>query len=129
MNDKIADMIIRIKNAGVASKPSVLVSYSKMKMEIAELLKKEGYVKEVSKKGKKVTKFIDIALVYENGKPKIKGVDRLSKFSRRVYKKVKEIKPIKYGYGMTVLTTPRGILTDKEAKKENVGGEALFKIW
>lgn len=129
MNDTIADMIIRIKNAGAAQKPSVLVSYSKMKLAIAELLKREGYVKEVSKKGKKISKFIDIGLIYEGKQPKIKGVERISKFSRRIYKGVKDIKPVKHGYGITVLTTPKGILTDKDAKKENVGGEALFKIW
>lgn len=129
MKDTIADMIIRIKNAGMAEKPSVLISYSKMKFAITELLKREGYIKDYSKKGKKVTKFIEIGLLYEDGKPKIQGIERISKFSRRIYQKAKKLRPVRQGFGTLVLTTPKGILSDKEAKKENVGGEALFKIW
>jgi small subunit ribosomal protein S8 len=129
MNDPIADMIVRIKNAGDAQKDSLVVPYSKMKFAIANLLQKEGYLKSVSKKGKKVTKFIELGLVYENGAPKVKGIQRVSKFSKRIYRGVSDIHPVKQGYGILVLTTSKGVLTYNEAKKENVGGEVLFKIW
>ena len=122
-------MIVRIKNAGAAGNETVLVPYSKLKMSIAELLEKEGYVKSVAKKGKRVAKSIEIALAYEDGEPCVQGAARVSKFSRRVYQKAKEIRPVKNGYGLLVLTTPKGIISDREAKSQNVGGEALFKIW
>ena len=72
---------------------------------------------------------LELGIVYVDGSPKVTGVERVSKSSRRVYKGVKEIKPTRNGYGMTVYTTPKGILTDKQARKEMVGGEVLFKIW
>ena len=112
-----------------AGKSGVSVPYSKMKHSIADVLAREGFVKSVAKKGKKVNKFLEIGLMYEGDAPRVRGVERVSKFSRRVYQKSRDIRPVKSGYGLLVLTTPRGILTDKEAKKENVGGEALFKIW
>ncbi|NQV87990.1 MAG: 30S ribosomal protein S8 [Parcubacteria group bacterium] len=129
MNDPIADMITRIKNAGEAEKESLLLPYSKLKLAIAELLQKEGYLKDVTKKGKKITNLIEIGLIYEDGMSRIKGAERVSKFSRRVYHKAKDIKKVKQGFGMLVLTTPKGIMGDKQAKKENVGGEVLFRIW
>ena len=129
MNDQIADMIVRIKNAGDARKESLVLPYSKMKLSIAEILQKEGFVKNVVKKGKKVINSIEITLIYEGDAPRIKGVDRISKFSRRVYQKSKDLRPVMQGQGLLVLTTPKGILTSKEARKANVGGEPLFKIW
>jgi len=129
VTDPIADMIVRIKNAGAAGNDVVTVPYSKMKMAIAELLEREGFVKSVSKKGKKIAKSIEIGLVYDEDEPRVKGAERISKFSRRVYEKAKGLKRVKNGYGLLVLTTPKGIVTDKEAKEQNVGGEALFKIW
>lgn len=129
VTDPIADMITRMKNAGNAGNQTVLVPYSKLKMSIAELLEKEGYVKSVAKKGKKIAKTIEIALIYEDGKPRVQGAERVSKFSKRVYQKAKGIRPVKNGYGLLVLTTPKGIISDKDAREQNVGGEALFKIW
>ncbi len=128
--DQIADMITRIKNAGDVKKESLVFPYSKIKFEIASVLQKEGFLKSVAKKGKKVTKFIEAELNYEaDGSPKVRGVERVSKLSKRIYQKSKELRPVKYGTGLTILTTPKGILTNKEAKKEKVGGEVLFKIW
>ena len=102
-----------------------------LKDEIYEaLLEKEGFLKSVSKKGKKVVKSIEADLVYEtDGAPKVRGVDRVSKLSKRVYQKAKELRPVKQGTGMLVLTTPKGIMTGFQARKEKVGGEILFKIW
>lgn len=127
--DAIANFIITLKNAGDASKESITVPFSNMTMSIAETLAKHGYVKSVSKKGKKTIKSIEVELAYEGNEPKVKGVERVSKLSRRMYEKAKDIKPFRHGFGNTILTTPKGILTDKEAKKENVGGEILFRIW
>lgn len=129
VTDSIADMIVRIKNAGDAGKAEVAVPYSKMKHAIADVLVREGFAKSVAKKGKKVGKFLEIALVFDENGPKIRGFERVSKLSKRVYQKARDIRLVKGGHGILVLTTPKGIVTDREAKKEKVGGEALFKIW
>lgn len=129
MNDSIADMITRIKNAGDVGKKFAVVPYSKIKLSIAELLVKEGFIKAISKKGKKENKFIELELMFEGNQPKVKGVKRVSKFSRRVYIKSKDIKPQRSFSGKTIITTPKGIMTETDAKKEKLGGEVLFKIW
>ena len=128
--DPIADMIIRMKNASDSKKESVVFPYSKLKVSILDCLMKEGWIKSFGKKGKKVVKWIEVVLLYdENGSPKIAGVDRVSKTSKRIYTKAREIKKVKNGFGSLVISTPKGIMTDKNAKVENVGGEPLFKIW
>ena len=129
VNDVIGDLIVRLKNAGAIKKASVSIPFSSFKMAIAEKLKDAGYVRAIEKKGKKARKTLDIALKYEGGKHVISGVRRVSKPGRRMYKNVHEITPVRYGHGALVLSTPKGILTDKEARKEKVGGEALFEIW
>ena len=120
-------MMNMIKNAGRAEHDTVVVPHSKIKLAIAECLVKEGFLKSFAKKTRKGFPVLELILSFkEDGSPKITGVDRISKSSCRVYKGVKEIKR---GYGLTVFSTPKGILTDKQAKKEMVGGEALFKLW
>ncbi len=127
--DPIADMIIRIKNASLQKKESVVFPYSKLKSAILDVLFKNGYITSFGKKGKKIAKFIEVVLAYEDGMPKVNGVERVSKTSKRVYNKSKDIKRVKSGLGLLILSTPKGIMTDKGAKEANVGGEALFKIW
>lgn len=101
-----------------------------MKHAIALTLKKSGYIGEVSEEGEGQRKTITITLLYEEGgTPKIREVKRISKPGRRMYLPVSRIHPVKYGKGLMVLTTPRGILTDAEARKNRVGGETLFSIW
>ena len=130
MTDPIADLINRLKNAGAVKAASVSLPFSNFKLAIAEKLKDAGYVKAVEKKGKKVRKSLDVFLKYgENGQPAIGGVKRVSKPGRRMYRSVSELRPVKYGHGALILSTPKGIMTDTEAKKEKVGGEALFEIW
>lgn len=129
VTDSIGDLIIRLKNGSKAAKPSVLVPYSNLSLAIAEALEKHGFVKGIAKKGKKSVKSIEIALVYEGNRPKVEGVKRISRPSKRVYKKVNEIHAVRNGFGRLILSTPKGILTDMEARKEGVGGEALFEIW
>ncbi len=128
--DPISDMIIQIKNASNAGKDVILVPHSKVKFAIATALMKTGFVGNVAKRTKKTKKLIEIAIVYgADGKPKVQDVKRISKPSRRVYKSVKELRPIRQGYGITLLSTPKGILSDKEARKEHVGGEVILTIW
>lgn len=128
--DKISNLIISIKNSGAVNKEHASIPFSKFKMEIVDVLKKEGYIKSITKKGKKVKKTLEIGILYnEDNTPFIQGLVRVSKPSKRVYMGAKEIKPVKGGRGALILSTPKGIMTDKQARKENVGGEVLFKIW
>ena len=130
VNDPLGDLVVRLKNAGAIKKESISVSHSLLKAAIAEKLRDAGYVKSVEKKGKKVRKMLDIVLKYdERGLHVIHGARRISKPGRRMYKKAHEIVPVRYGHGSLILSTPKGIKTDKEARKEKVGGEALFEIW
>ena len=130
ITDPIGDLIIRLTNAGAVKKATVSIPFSNFKVSIAEKLKETGWVAHVEKKGKKVKKTIDVTLKYdENGKHIINGVKRVSKPGRRIYRGFEDIIPVKYGFGALILSTPKGIKTDKEAKKEKVGGEALFQIW
>lgn len=118
-----------MKNASRAKHDVVVFPYSKLKFAIATCLEKEGFIKGVTKKTRKGFPVIEVALVYVNEDPKIHEVARVSKSSRRMYMGVKEMKPVKSGYGRYILSTPKGILSDKDAKKELVGGEVLFSIW
>jgi len=130
MTDPIGDFIVRIKNASAVGKETVSVPHSKFKMAVADKLKEIGFIKSIDRKGKKIKKTLEIGLVYDKeGNPRISGVKRISKPGRRLYRSVDEIHPVKYGKGSLVLSTPQGVMTDKEAKKTRVGGEALFEIW
>lgn len=130
MNDPIGDFIIRIKNANAVKKESVSVPFSKIKLAISELLFNKGFVGKVSEKIKGKAKYLNIELLYtEDGKPIVSGTQRISKPSRRIYEKSKNIRPFKKGYGLSVFSTPKGIMADMDAKKENLGGEFLFNIW
>lgn len=127
VGDPIADFITRIKNAGQARKESVSLPYSKLKEAIATVLVAEGYLKSVAKK--KTAPVLDIVLNYHNGESKIRDVKRISKLSKRMYQGFEDIHPMKGGFGKIIYSTPKGILTDRQAIKEKVGGEMLFKIW
>lgn len=130
VSDPIGDFLVRLTNAGAVKKTSVSIPYSMFKHAIAEKLKEAGYVKAVEKKGKKVKKTLDVTLMYDAaGNHRIHGTKRVSKPGRRMYASVLEIHPVRYGHGNLILSTPKGVLTDKEARKEKVGGETLFQIW
>lgn len=129
MNDPIGDMINRIKTAGSIRKESASVPYSKLKMVVAEKLKEHGYVKNVSIKGKARPQ-IECEIAYdEKGNPRVTDATRVSKLSRRIYKGYKDIKPVRRGYGIVLVSTPQGVLTGEEAIKEKVGGEVLCTLW
>lgn len=130
MVDPVSDMLVQIKNAQDVGKPQVSIPFSKLKLAIAEKLSERGFVGAVEKKGKKIKKSIIIELVYSpEGKPRVEGVQRVSKPSRRLYSSAAAIKPVKGVRGTAVLSTPQGILSGYEAKKQEVGGELLFNIW
>jgi small subunit ribosomal protein S8 len=131
--DVIADMFAKIKNAQAVQKETVLVPHSKLKMEIAKMLLKNNYIKEINRRGKKNKKILELVLNYdENNQGLIKHIVRVSKPSRRVYFSLKEIKPRqgrRRGRGLLILSTSQGLLTDKEAVKEKTGGEVICEIW
>ncbi len=127
--DSISNMLIMIKNGSRAEKESVSFPYSKMKHAIADCLKKEGYVSSVAKKVKQDQPVLEVSLLYVDKKPKVTEVERISKQSKRVYFGMKDIHTVRNGSGLLVLSTPKGILSGKEARTQHVGGEALFRIF
>ncbi|HAO64399.1 TPA: 30S ribosomal protein S8 [Candidatus Taylorbacteria bacterium] len=129
VTDPISDLIIRIKNAGPVRKEVVSMPYSKLKHAIAEVLKNHKFITSVESKGKGIETTLEIGIAYDGIKPRINDVERVSKSSRRVYKGATEIASVRNGFGSLILSTSKGIMTDKEARKAKVGGEALFKIW
>ena len=130
MTDPIADMIVRIKNAAMAGHDSVSIPMSNLKLAVAEKLKQRGLFSDVATHGKNVEKSIEITFARTDaGALKFSDVRRVSKPGRRVYVGSKEIKPIRGGSGAIVVSTPKGVMFGEEAKKNHVGGEALFEIW
>ncbi|OGP19638.1 MAG: 30S ribosomal protein S8 [Deltaproteobacteria bacterium GWA2_57_13] len=132
MTDPIADMLTRIRNATRARHESVGVPWSRTKEEIARLLVAEGFLQEVRKLKSKerVGDELLIQLKFDREKqPIISGLKRISRPGRRVYVGATEIPPIRGGLGLNILSTPKGILADREARKANVGGELICSVW
>ncbi len=130
MTDPIADMLTRVRNALEARHPKVDVPASKLKAEIARILKEEGYIvnfKVADEEGKRTIK---IYLKYsDNNQPVISKIERVSRPGRRVYVGQREIPRVLGGMGINILTTPRGVMTGRDAHKERVGGEILCEVW
>jgi len=130
VGDTIGDLIIRLKNAGAVKKNTVSMPYSKLRQAVLTKLVDAGYVAGTTTKGKLVQeKTLEVTLRYEDGAHRINGVKRVSKPGRRLYTKVADIHPIKFGRGHIILSTPAGIITGEEAREKKVGGEQLFIIW
>ena len=131
MTDPIADMLTRIRNANTAKHDTVDVPASKMKISIAEILLKEGYIKSFEIEEVGSFKNIHITLKYGNDKNTkiITGLKRISKPGLRVYASKEDLPKVLGGLGTAIISTNKGVLTDKEARKENVGGEVLAFIW
>ena len=127
--DSISNMITHIKNAGHAGRHNVVITYSNLKADIAKVLKEEGFIKDFRKLTRDSKQFLSLDLLIDNRIPKVKGVKRISKSSKRVYKKAAEIRPVRQGYGLLVLSTPKGVMAGYKAKRAKLGGEALFSIW
>lgn len=129
VSDRVGDFIIRLKNAGAIGNTKVTVPHSNHLEEIAFKLKTLGFVSEVEV-SKKDPKTIEVTLAYDDrGNHKINGVKRVSKPGRRLYVSATEAHSVKNGLGARIISTPRGVLTDREARKVRVGGENLFEIW
>jgi small subunit ribosomal protein S8 len=136
MTDPISDMLNRIRNAQAVLQPSVSIPFSELKYQIAKILEKENFVGSVEKKGKKIKKTIEIVLKYKKdqeigGKQVsiISNLKRISKSGQRIYVGSKDIKGVRGGFGLSIISTPKGVMTGKEAKKNKVGGEILCEIW
>ena len=130
MSDPIADMLTRIRNATRARFNSVDIPGSKLKTDLAKILKEEGFVRnyKVLKDGKQG--ILRVYLKYGAGQEAvIYGMKRISKPSRRVYVKSRDVKPVMNGMGVAILSTSKGIMTDKKARRQNVGGEILCNVW
>lgn len=129
MSDPIADLLTRIRNAGNALLPSVEIPHSKMKESIAHVLKREGYVSDVAIEGAVAKKKIKVKLKYAGRKSVIDGLKRVSTPGLRRYVGATEIPRVRNGMGTAILSTPAGILTGNEARRQNVGGELLCYVW
>jgi len=127
--DPIADMLTIIRNGLAVKKATVEFPFSKLKFEIAKILEKEGLIEKAEKKGRG-KKVIEITLKYlSDEEPAISGLKRISKPGQRIYLKSKEVKKVKGGYGFSIISTSKGLLTNKEARKQNSGGEVICEIW
>ncbi|HEV8344120.1 MAG TPA: 30S ribosomal protein S8 [Candidatus Binatia bacterium] len=132
MTDPIADMFTRIRNAAQARHEAVGVPWSRIKERIARILVEEGYLQDVKRVKAKgwAGEELRIQLKFDkNNEPVISGLKRVSKPSMRVYVGVREIPPVRKGLGISILSTPRGILADREAQKAKVGGELICSVW
>ncbi len=129
MNDPISDMLTRIRNANAQRKASVDIPYSKVKNSIADILVSEGFVesKDILQDGNHQT--IRLALKYQNKTRVIQGLKRISKPGLRIYASVEELPRVLNGLGIAIISTSKGVMTDKEARKQNVAGEVLAYIW
>ena len=130
VTDPIADMLMRIKNALMVRHKKVEIPASKMKLEIARILKEEGYIEDFIYIDNKPQGIIEIILKYdENKRPVIRGVKRVSKPGRRIYRGYKELPKVLDGLGIAIISTSQGVMTDFEARRRNVGGEVICEIW
>ncbi|MGA3169750.1 MAG: 30S ribosomal protein S8 [Chthoniobacteraceae bacterium] len=129
LTDPIADFLARLRNAGAALKPEVLVPYSKIKAEIARILKQEGYISAFELDTTGAHPRIKITTKLANRSSAIKGLRRVSRPGLRRYVAAKQIPRVLGGMGVAILSTPRGILTGHEAKRQNVGGELVAYVW
>ena len=129
MTDPIADMLNQIKNAQAVNKQTIEIPYSDLKYEVAKTLENNKFILSVEKKGRKTKRSLELALKYTEGKGAISGVKRISKPGQKIYNGYRDISKVMDGYGMAIISTSKGIKTDREVRKEKLGGEILAKIW
>jgi len=123
--DPVANMLVSVKNGYLAKKTRISVPFSKFKYEIAKVLESEKFVAKVTKGNNQIL----IDLSYEDGKPKITDIKRVSKLGLRVYEKNKNLKKIKGGRGILIITTPKGLMTGEQGKTKKLGGEVICRVW
>ena len=129
LTDPIADMLTRIRNANSAKHENVKIPYSNMKVGIANILKNEGYIKDFEIKEDGSKKDVVVSLKYVDGENVIKGLKRISKPGRRVYSGVEDLPKVLGGLGIAIVSTPKGVITDKECRKHSGGGGGLCYVW
>ncbi len=130
MTDPIADMLTRIRNAVSVERPHVELPASKVKRGLAEVLKREGYIWDFDEIESKPVQQLKLDLKYgPNGERVIQRIRRISKPGRRVYRKARDLKPVLNGLGITIISTSRGVVSDREARQRNLGGEVLCEVW
>jgi len=130
MTDPIADMLTRIRNAVRVERPHVDMPLSKVKRGMAEVLKREGYIWDFNETQAEPVNQLRVELKYgPNGERVIRHLKRISRPGRRVYSKAKDLRPVLNGLGITVISTSRGVISDREARQRNVGGEVLCEVW
>lgn len=134
MLDTISDMLTRIRNAQMAGHKEVEMPFSKLKLAIAKILEEKNFIESVIKEGEDIASKVKIQLKYENisnnkKAPAIRGIKRVSKEGQRIYVKKSEIKSVKNGYGISVVSTSRGVMTGDDAKRKGLGGEIICEVW
>ncbi len=128
--DPISDMLTRIRNAQAVDQKTVLIPFLGLTSKVAEVLLKEGFIGEFKKVKRNEVKYIRISLKYNKDKSAfISGLKKVSKPGKRIYKKSREIKRVIDGYGIAIISTSQGLMTDKEARRQKMGGEVLCEIW
>jgi small subunit ribosomal protein S8 len=127
--DPISNMLTSIRNALAVGHQTVNVPFSNLKYKIAKILEKEGFIEKVEKKGKGVKKSFEITLKYDGKLPAISGLKRISKLGQRIYLPYKKIKKVKQGLGIAIISTSKELMTDKEARKQKLGGEVICEVW
>ena len=125
MSDPIADMLTRIRNAQLAEKTSVVVPASKLKVSIAKVLKDEGYIEDFGLRGEGAKRALEIGLKYYAGRPVIERIERVSRPGLRIYRPAKDIPQVMNGLGVAIVSTSRGVMTDRKARQTGIGGEVL----
>jgi len=129
VTDTIADFLTRIRNASAAKHKTVEVPSSKLKTAIAEILKDQGYIQDFEYADDNKQGVLTLKLRYYYGQPVIREIHRVSKPGRRIYAPVDKLPRVRNGLGIAIISTPQGVMTDKRARRENVGGEVLCTIW
>jgi small subunit ribosomal protein S8 len=128
MSDPIADMLTRIRNAQLVEKPTVSMPSSKLKIAIAKVLKDEGYIDGFAIRGEASKPELQIALKYYAGRPVIEHIERVSRPGLRIYRGRHDIPNVKNGLGVAIVTTPKGVMTDRRARQAGIGGEVLCYV-
>ena len=129
MTDPLGDMLTRIRNGQQAKKDSILTPASKLRARVLDVLQREGYIRGYSKADGGTAEALRIDLKYFEGRPAIQHVSRVSRPGRRVYSGANELPRVRNGLGITIVSTPKGVLSDAEAREQNVGGEVLCQVF
>ncbi len=138
MSDQTNDMLNIIRNGYLVLRPSVDVAFSNLNYEILKILEKNDFIEKTEKKGKKMRKFIEVVLKYQEKNdqgvkpikiPAISGIKRISRPGQKIYVQASKIKRVRSGYGISIISTPKGLLTGSEARRQKAGGELICEVW